>query len=260
MSAAGAFARRGGRLVLVRPSELSRAEWTRFGGELRRLGYGTDRPWKAKDRLTALCLDNQAGGGPGFQLMPDQQEAAERLFFGKPAGHGLDAAQAARLDEAAFVLYGSTDDPDMAGYITPSGTMLNFSVEGRQRDIDHREVSELFENEPDPPEDEPGGNRACMDRLISLGFIRLTICGIDLCREPTEAQYRALARACRSWNDQPVQLEFSSPSGLRAASATIPPMTPFREVRGAIESFVRTGFLPEELEADGAAHWTDVTD
>lgn len=258
MSAADAFVRADGRLVLARPYELSRDEWTRFGGELRRLGYGTERPWQAKDRLAAHCLDNQSEGRPGFKLMPDQQDAAERLFFGKPAENTYDAAQAARLDGAAFTLYGSTDDPDMAGYVTPSGTMLNFSVEGRQRDIDHREVSELFENEPDPPEDEPGGNRACMDRLLSLGFIRLTICGIDLCREPTEAQYRALARAYRFWNDRPVQVEFSSPSGLKVASTAIRPMTPFHEVRGTIESFVRTGFLPGELEADDDMHWTDV--
>lgn len=40
--------------------------------------------------------------------------------------------------------YGLTDDPIMAVWILRDGRVVNGSHEGRQRDIDHRDISEFF--------------------------------------------------------------------------------------------------------------------
>ncbi|MHA2067706.1 MAG: hypothetical protein ACXABY_25370 [Candidatus Thorarchaeota archaeon] len=44
----------------------------------------------------------------------------------------------------AIELFGETLCPSLCGFILPDGTMLDFSYEGRQRDRDHRDISEVW--------------------------------------------------------------------------------------------------------------------
>ena len=48
------------------------------------------------------------------------------------------------IEERAKKYYGTTSIFEFAGYLLEDGQMLNFSYEGNQRDVDHREIGQFF--------------------------------------------------------------------------------------------------------------------
>lgn len=92
--------------------------------------------------------------------------------------------------------FGYTDDFLLAGYLLPDGKMLDFSSEEgkrfRQRDIDHRAVSDIYEYTQ---------GTAALNRFLKDGNVRIMAGtpGIDVSSvsEPTSEQYAVIKRFVR---------------------------------------------------------------
>ena len=101
------------------------------------------------------------------------------------------------LDEQAVVHFGTTYSPKLAGFILPDGQMLDFSAGQGRRCMDHRDVSELYENfEEDESSIEKSGTDYLIDFMHKTGAIRVDfeshLIDIDIAHSPTEEQYQKL--------------------------------------------------------------------
>lgn len=94
------------------------------------------------------------------------------------------------IEERARRKYKTTDYFEFAGYILEDGTMLNFSHENRQRDMDHREIGEFFTKAQ-------GTDALC--KFMRRGNIRVSCNSTDYCFEfsvkPTILQWQKLITA-----------------------------------------------------------------
>ena len=119
------------------------------------------------------------------------------------------AYTADRIFARAREYFGTTANPDEAGYILPDGTMLDFSgkraVPPRQhrlapilmapgmRELDHREIAFAW-----PEDDSPGGLGA-MKQVMNWGAVRFSIYHdtvlMNVTQPPTEVQKRIIDRA-----------------------------------------------------------------
>lgn len=94
------------------------------------------------------------------------------------------------IEKRARRKYKTTDYFEFAGYILEDGTMLNFSHENRQRDMDHREIGEFFTKAQ-------GTDALC--KFMRRGNIRVSCNSTDYCFEfsvkPTILQWRKLMTA-----------------------------------------------------------------
>lgn len=95
------------------------------------------------------------------------------------------------IEQKAVKQYGLTEIFPFAGYMLGDGTMLNFSYEGNQRDIDHRDIDDLFT-----------GN-ACgteaMYKMLNRGNIRVSCSaacyGFEYTKKPRYDQMMTLINA-----------------------------------------------------------------
>ena len=104
--------------------------------------------------------------------------------------------------------FGTTDLFEEAGYITPDGSLLDFSGKkqgGQQgtRELDHREVNFVVSKSV-KFKDQPGGNTAGMRQFMSYGNIRFSpvSSGLELSRPPTFSQLAVISRLVRERNGE----------------------------------------------------------
>lgn len=87
-----------------------------------------------------------------------------------------------KLEDRLVQKYGLTDDPILALWILRDGRVVNGSHEGKQRDIDHRDIGELFKPsvfEQRAKKTGPyGSGTVYMDKFMRRGNIR---CGGSEC-------------------------------------------------------------------------------
>lgn len=229
---ADAFLDRDGTLYLTDPDALATEHWHAMAKAFRRLSYELPGNAAVRSRYRGWTAESQADGLPGHPFQPDQAAALRDLFLRHvPAP---DASMADAMEEKALSLYGTTTDYGLAGYMTRSGRLLDFSHEGRQRDVDHREVDCLFEDWPNPPQDAPGGNTACMEAFMRLGNIRLVTYGMSVAAPPTQAQYRALGKYVRHYRDDTFLLDFRD--GDDPDLVRFPAFTPAHEILDAVRA------------------------
>ena len=76
--------------------------------------------------------------------------------------------------------YGETDVPELATWMLADGTMINGTVEGRQRDVDHRCISEYFKRSKF---ENPGSAGIYLRKFMRRGNIRLCCSDCGYCVE-----------------------------------------------------------------------------
>ena len=94
------------------------------------------------------------------------------------------------IEERAKKFFGLTDIFEFSGYLLEDGTMLNFSYEGHQRDIDHRDIGQFFKK--------ADGTTALL-KFMHRGNIR-TMCDsfgfrFEIIKTPTPKQIYTLKKA-----------------------------------------------------------------
>ena len=94
--------------------------------------------------------------------------------------------------------YGTTEDPQEAGYIIPDGSMLDFSGGEGIRGTDHRNIAGAFRDAGIQLPDNWSRTDAMCD-FIRRGAIRyIPECnGFNMCQEPTQQQYRTIKNIIR---------------------------------------------------------------
>lgn len=74
------------------------------------------------------------------------------------------------IEERLLKKYGETREPEFATWMLRDGTMVNGTIEGRQRDIDHREIGEFYK----PSKfQEPGSMYCYIEKFMRRGNIRM---------------------------------------------------------------------------------------
>ena len=131
----------GNRVELTNMPDAGIQEWDLIAGAAALAGYGiisgTDREQKLL-RLFDTADD--------IVYTPYKEEMAEwiRILSGKEQVKIHPRAdEAARKAEKAF---GTTDRMPLAGYIDTNGKFLRFSYQGYMRDMDHREIRDVFDD------------------------------------------------------------------------------------------------------------------
>lgn len=236
-------------LVLSGPELLSSQDWFDLCGEFRKLGYSFNDPSFFRLRFTNLAYPD------GFLLNKDQ-EAVVRTLVNKIPELQIDPDIITTITHNAKQIFGTTDRCDLAGYILPDGSMLNFSYEGYQRDMNHRELNELIESLPDnmvAKELESGTDT--MLWVMNHGFIRTSCSGIDIQIPPTQAQRETISyfihRFPYECSPDEFCLDLSNSTG-NCITSHLYPLYSWSaskyEVLRDIDLFFRLGFIYDELE------------
>lgn len=74
------------------------------------------------------------------------------------------------IEQRLLKKYGRTAEPEFATWMLRDGTMINGTIEGHQRDIDHREIGEFYK--PSKYQ-EPGSMYCYIEKFMRRGNIRL---------------------------------------------------------------------------------------
>lgn len=102
------------------------------------------------------------------------------------------------IEQRALEHWGETLIPQHATYLLISGEMLNGSYEGRQRDIDHREINEFMPCIKKEKSNNYYAGYEYITRFLNRGNIRMncsnTDFNLELRRIPTYEQWWSLKR------------------------------------------------------------------
>lgn len=150
------------------------------------------------------------------------------------------------LEDKAIQEFGTTTNPYKAGYLMPSGKMLDLSEGQNRRTQDHRVVGVLFDN-IDYGRD---GMSAGMIQFMNQGNIRLQPegYGVDISNvvEPTNAQYSSLYDYISNFRDDGFVLDVSDTNGYNVFSMEYEPGTSIRQIINDIKNYFADGTIPEE--------------
>ena len=164
--------------------------WNKVNTYMKRKGYdyrGAEDARSLFDKMSKGWSRNWEG---------DHDEA---LKYGSTKRKITSEGKAARY-------FGLTNNFEEAGYITPSGKMLDFSgrkqgyVGPPSRNLDHREINNVLDYDNDKElkdlssRNDPYSNSVGMIHFMNLGNIRLQTDGIDISGKPTPQQQKLLIR------------------------------------------------------------------
>lgn len=140
--------------------------------------------------------------------------------------------------------YGTTENPQEAGYILPDGSMLDFSDGEGMRDTDHRNINGAFSDAGIQLPDNWSRTDA-MCEFIRRGAIRyIPECnGFNMCQEPTREQYRTIKRIIRQMGGC-TDIDFDGNDGSTLLSVHYNDVTPQR-LEADIYHYFNDGIKPQ---------------
>lgn len=167
--------------------------------------------------------------------------------YTRNAGHKLNVLYSiSELEDKAIQEFGTTTNPYKAGYLMPSGKMLDLSEGQNRRTQDHRTVGVLFDN-LDYGRD---GMSAGMIQFMNQGNIRLQPegYGVDISNvvEPTPEQYSSLYDYIANFRNDGFVLDVSDADGYNVFSMEYEPGTSTRQIINDIKNYFADGTIPEE--------------
>lgn len=140
--------------------------------------------------------------------------------------------------------YGTTENPQEAGYILPDGSMLDFSGGEGIRGTDHRNITSAFSDAGIQLPDNWSRTDAMCD-FIRRGAIRyIPECnGFDMCQEPTREQYRTIKQIIRQMGGT-TDVDFDDKDGNTLLSVHYNNVTPQR-LEADIYRYFNEGIKPQ---------------
>jgi hypothetical protein len=139
-----------------------------------------------------------------------------------------------RLIDLAKKYYGLTDNLIFAGFLLPDGSMLNFSYDQRQRDIDHRDINSILEYSPELDNKLNSNGEFTFYQFMKLtGSIRIDghadYLGIDIIQPPTIYQKKIIHQYTNITKN--IKIDFTDPNTLKikdSYSFTFPSLRDFQ--------------------------------
>lgn len=189
---------------------ISEEEYEKISKYMKRLGYD----WRgAEDAKELLMRDVYSKKG----YWDDLAEAILNSLGIKAEIPNKDRKEHVELDAKSIFRkakrkFGVTNNFNLAGWLLPDGSLLNFSAEGYQRDLDHREIVQV--------DDSLNDMSSGMIQFMNLGAIRLGPVGkmnygfinISDTIPPTSRQYSILREFISNLNEE-IYVQINGPSG-----------------------------------------------
>ena len=189
--------------VHIKHGEVPDDVWERFSDAMKGFGFdwrgGEDAKrllarWQTTDGETVLDGDH----AKGFL------SAVGKLDLYKPR-KGVKADNVMRM---AIEHFGTTEDPDAAGFIMPNGELLNFGAGFGGRQMDHREIATIL---PKGMVDPRKSGFETIKAFCSLGPIRLHVgtstVAFDVHRRPSSDQLRRVEDILYRESKKPVSVQ-----------------------------------------------------
>lgn len=153
----------------------------------------------------------------------------------------------------AIERYGTTNKINLASYLMLNGKMLDFSDGQGYRVQDHREISEILDM-PESAEYSDG-----LIAFMNMGNIRLQTYGIDISRVPNKAQKSALRDVITQVmrDNSEFTVDFSKANGYTDGSVDYPRGTSTSKILEDIDSYFKTGVVPEYKSTFGEFLYSD---
>lgn len=111
-----------------------------------------------------------------------------------------------KLEKDARELFGTTENPYLAGFIFTNGDMLSMSYDSRMRDMDHREIGEVMLQY-----DLDTGTEGMRQFMLATNAIRMSVrqryAVFDIPSRPTRAQMRRMIQIIENTSDFNVTYE-----------------------------------------------------
>lgn len=185
------------------------------------------------------ALQKELSGLINIVLRADEEEE-ER----KRQETATEYEQSKTLFACAANEYGTTENPNEAGYILPDGSMLDFSGGEGIRDTDHRNITGAFRDAGIQLPDNWDRTDAMCD-FIRRGAIRyIPQCnGFNMCQEPTQQQYRTIKQIIRQMGGN-TDIDFDDNDGNTLLSVHYNNTTPQR-LEYEIYRYFNEGIKPQ---------------
>ena len=131
-------------------------------------------------------------------LQKDQSDAVRKVLT---ASHDKKRYSDERIkndNQKAIDHFGTTNDPELAGYLLTDGRLLKMSFMNYMRDMDHREIKEVIEIDSQD-------FQAPLTQFMNYGNIRLMLPhGFELICPPTQEQRNAIIRLTAYFRKNPL--------------------------------------------------------
>lgn len=224
-------------------------EFSNFENEVRNAQDGElDRivarytAWEEMSGLTAASREledlNRQARDVRRNLERARTEAARRAREEYRALYNEEFAK--KYASKAARRFGTTSRFDLAGYLTVTGSLLDFSQRQGYRVQDHREIASVLDFLPEYAEYSDG-----MIEFMNLGNIRMQSYGIDIAKAPNSKQKSALRRFFNSLDGE-VTVDFSRADGGTAGSIDYVEGTRADRILNDIDRYFSTGVVPEQ--------------
>ena len=183
---------------------ISYSLWCKFAANLSYLGYGLD------SNQTKEYFDRHEW------LNEDQSDIILKILNGENTLPGISEKDIDEINDKVIAYFGETNNMRLAGYILTDGRLVRMSYDGYTRNIDHRQVRDILEDEDDMSQ---SATHAMME-FMNYGNIRLTSGGIDMCRLPTEKQFSQILKHINfvKRNTGSYYVDISNPQGQTASA------------------------------------------
>ena len=228
-----------GAVGLRDPYTLSYGQWEDIAGCATMAGYGIEDADMAESIYSELA--RMAPGGE-YKFNNDMASLL-REKYGISTKEENERAE--DVAEAAERYFGRPYSLKNAGWLTVNGEFLDFSSDGYQRDIDHRDIRLVLDECGIDVQDEPGSNVAAMIWFMDRGNIRLMNNGADISECPNAKEWTPFERyLCSIGGTVYIDLSVKR-SGARIATLEYQRNEiPF--IRNDIIKFFETGIYPRE--------------
>ena len=169
---------------------ISEKVWQHLADNMTYLGYTQDvnqvkyyfneHTWLAEDQsISAMKVLYRNDCICGKEMNPEMFDWLENSFAVKRTSN------TDHILEKAKNRFGTTSNMGITGYILNDGSALRLSYDGFTRNMDHREIIDVMEDEYD-------SNTKAMIEFMNYGNIRVMSNGIDITRPPNRLQIEKL--------------------------------------------------------------------
>ena len=228
------------------PEAITQAQWAKISRLMNQKGY--DSRGAADAQRAVYGFMQRFGRNLIPPVLKDWIDTIALVLDLKAPSQSPDvktagATPASKVFRRAIKEWGTTHDPALAGYILPSGAMLDLSGAnqggGTNRAYDHRQVGQFFEEHFENPTD-------AMHAFMDMGAIRWMpeANGLDLRKPPTGPQLTTIRRMLDHVRGSRVYLDVFWPN-YGSAAAEYPENTPAERIVRDIQTFYKTGELKQ---------------